>query len=93
MRRTAFAAERLGRIPGCRVRYEGPRFKEMVLETPLDGDELVSALARRGFLAGPSLGRWFPELGSCVLLAITERRTEADIEGLAEAIEKEVADR
>ena len=93
VRRTAAAARRLAELPGCRVRYEGARFKELVLETPIEADQLVKALARRGFLAGPALGRWYPDLSKCLLIAVTERRTADDINGLAEAIEKELAER
>jgi glycine dehydrogenase subunit 1 len=93
LRRTAFAARRLGELPGCSLRFDGPRFKEVVLETPIDASELAEALGRRGFLAGPALGRWYPELSNCLLIAVTERRSEEDILGLAEAIEKELAER
>jgi glycine dehydrogenase subunit 1 len=92
-RRTAFAAEKLASIPGCSVRFEGPRFKEFVLQTPVDGRELSSALAKRGFLVGPALGRWFVALEDCLLVSVTEKRTEDDILRLAEAIEKELAGR
>ena len=91
LRRTAVAAQRLGDIRGCRVRFGGPRFKELVLETPRAGDELAAGLVGRGYLVGPGLGRWFPDLSNCLLVAVTERRTGADIEGLAEAVEKELA--
>lgn len=92
MQRAHLARERLAEIPGCRVRYDGPTFKEFVLETPLPGERLVSTLADRGFLVGPALGRWYPDLADCVLVAVTERRTEEDISGLAEAIYKELAE-
>ena len=92
-RRTAAAAGRLGEIPGCSVRFDGPRFKELVLETPVEASSLVRSLAARGYLAGPALGRWYPELSKCLLVAVTERRTGDDINGLAEAIEKELAER
>ena len=92
-RRTAFAAERLAAIPGCSLRFTGPRFKEFVLSTPVDGVELGSALAKRGFLVGPALGRWFISLRDCLLVSVTEKRTEDDILGLVEAIEKELAER
>jgi glycine dehydrogenase subunit 1 len=92
-RRTAFAAARLAEIPGCRVRFDGPHFKEIVLETPVDGATLVPALAARGFLAGPALGSYWRELATCLLVAVTERRTEKDILAFAEAIEKELAER
>lgn len=91
-RRTAFAAKRLSEVPGCGIAFDGPRFKELVLRTPVDGGELVRRLNRRGFLVGPALGRYWPEHSDCLLVAVTERRTADDIEGLAEAIEKELTE-
>lgn len=93
LRRTAAARARLAQIPGCRVRFEGPVFKEFVLETPIPGSELIDALAGRGFLVGPGIGRWFESLSDCILVAVTECRTADDIDRLAEAIEKELAER
>ena len=92
-RHTAIAARVLGELPECSIRFDGARFKEIVLETPLEAGELCGRLADRGFLVGPSLGRWFPELDRCLLIAVTEKRTESEIRGLAEAIEKELAER
>jgi glycine dehydrogenase subunit 1 len=92
VRRAAFAARRLGEIPGCSVKFHGPHFKEIVLQTPVETGALVRGLARRGFLAGPALGRWYPELSDCLLVAVTEKRTIDEINGLAEAIEKELAE-
>jgi glycine dehydrogenase subunit 1 len=91
VRRTAFAARRLSEIPGCEVAFKGPHFKELVLRTPVEARSLERTIAERGYLTGPSLGRWWPELDDCLLVAVTERRTEQDIVGLAEAIEKELA--
>ena len=91
--RTARAAKRLSEIPNCSLAYDGPRFKELVLETPVPAAELARALARRGFLVGPDLGRWYPEAANQLVIAVTEKRTDEDIAGLAEAIEKELAER
>jgi glycine dehydrogenase subunit 1 len=93
VRRTAHAAKRLSAIRGCSLAFDGPRFKELVLRTPVDGRDMARALAKRGYLVGPALGRWYPDLSDCLLIAVTERRTEDDIAGLAEAIEKELAER
>lgn len=92
-RRAAATARRLAEIPGCSVRFPGPAFKEFVLQVPIPAGELTSALAKRGFLVGPPLGAWYPELDDCLLIAVTERRTTDDIAELAEAIEKELAER
>ena len=49
-------------------------------------DALVAELLSAGYLAGVPLGRWYPELDDCLLVAVTEKRTRAEIDGLAEAI-------
>ena len=92
-RRTARAAQLIGGIRGCEIAFPGPHFKEIVVRTPVDGAVLARALGSRGFLAGPALGRWWPELRNCLVVAVTERRTDNDIVRFAEAIEKELAQR
>ncbi len=90
--RTAYAARVLGRLPGCRIRFPGPHFKELTLETPIAADDLARRLAGRGFVIGPGLGRWFEDLSNCLLVAVTERRTTQQIDALGEALEKELAE-
>jgi glycine dehydrogenase subunit 1 len=34
-------------------------------------------------LAGVPLGRWYPQLDDCLLVAVTERRTKEEIDRLA----------
>jgi glycine dehydrogenase subunit 1 len=92
-RRTGLAARLLAELPGCRLAFDGPVFKEFVLETPMPAKELIGKLAERGYLAGPDLGRWYPDLANHLLIAVTEKRTEQDIHGLAEAIEKALTER
>lgn len=85
------AADRLSEVPGCSVHFDGPVFKEFVLRTPVDASPLLRSLASQGFLAGPALGRWYPGMEDCLLVAVTEKRTTEDIERFAEALEKELA--
>lgn len=92
-RRSGLAAAKLAEIPGCRLAFEGPVFKEFVLETPMPAKDLIGKLAERGYLAGPDLGRWYPDLTDHLLIAVTEKRTEQDVDGLAEAIEKALTER
>ncbi len=80
-----YAAEKLGAVSGCRVRFEGPFLKEFVLEVPVEADEVVRGLAESGYLVGPSL-KSFPDMANCLLVAVTERRTIEQIDGLAEAL-------
>jgi glycine dehydrogenase subunit 1 len=80
-----YAAEKLGAVSGCRVRFEGPFLKEFVLEVPVEADEVLRGLAESGYLVGPSL-QSFPDMANCLLVAVTERRTIHQIDGLAEAL-------
>ena len=38
-------------------------------------------------LAGLPLGTWYPELGDCLLVAVTEKRTRSEIEQLVNVLE------
>ena len=80
-----YAAEKLGAVSGCRVRFGGPFLKEFVLEVPVETDQVVRGLAESGYLVGPSL-QAFPDMANCLLVAVTERRTIDQIDGLAEAL-------
>jgi glycine dehydrogenase subunit 1 len=91
--RAAWAAGQLAALPGCSLAFDGPVFKEFVLRTPIPAAQLTRSLAKRGYLVGPALERWFPELDDCVLIAVTERRSTDDVQGLVQAIEKELAER
>jgi glycine dehydrogenase subunit 1 len=47
---------------------------------------LPRQLRQRGFLAALPLGRWFPHLADCFSLAVTEKRTRAEIDALVAAL-------
>ena len=54
------------------------------LEAPVE--RVLGRCAERGIAAGYPLGREYPEYGDGLLVAITERRTRAQIDDLAEAL-------
>ncbi len=73
---------------GLQPRFGGAFLNEFVVRVPGDAQELVRELCGRGRLVGPALGRDYPELSDCLLLAATERRTRDEIEGLVEAVRR-----
>lgn len=89
--RAHHAAELLSSVPGCSLAFDRPFFKEFALRIPGDGVRVSSALAERGYLVGPALETAFPRLSDCLLVAVTERRTPEEIEGLAKALAEAVA--
>jgi glycine dehydrogenase subunit 1 len=86
-----YAAERLAKVPGVSLRFAAPFFKEFALKLPKVPDRLVPRLAKQGFLAGVPLKTFDRALADCLLVAVTEKRTKAEIDAFAAALEKAVA--
>jgi len=86
-----YAAERLAKIPGVSLRFVAPFFKEFTLKLPKSPERVASRLARQGFLAGVPLKSFDRSLGDCLLVAVTEKRTKAEIDAFAAVLEKAVA--
>ena len=87
--KAAYTAERLTEIPGVEPLFPGaPSFKEFALRLPRPADEVRDELIERGFLAGVPL----PDAnGHALLVAVTERRTKAEIDALAGAMREALA--
>jgi glycine dehydrogenase subunit 1 len=89
-RKAHYAAERLAEVAGVRPRFRRPFFKEFTVAVPSDVPALLTRLVRAGFHAGLELGRWYPDLRDCVSIAVTEKRTRAEIDALAAAYATEL---
>jgi glycine dehydrogenase subunit 1 len=85
-RKAHYAAERLAQLPGVRLRFDRPFFKEFTLQVDAAVPDLLSGLLDKGYHAGLHLGRWYPELEKCLSVAVTEKRTRAEIDGLVSAL-------
>jgi glycine dehydrogenase subunit 1 len=81
-----YAAEQLIQIPGVRLKFNRPFFKEFALALSGNVPQVLSQLLKQGYHAGLHLGRWYKSLNDCVSIAVTEKRTKADIDGLAQAL-------
>jgi glycine dehydrogenase subunit 1 len=82
-----YAAQALSQIPGVRLRYGAPFFKEFTLEFPRAADGVVKRLLKRGILGGLPLGPFDPKLRNGLLEAVTEKRTREEIDAFARALE------
>jgi glycine dehydrogenase subunit 1 len=79
-----YAADRLISLDGVSLLHpQAPFFKEFALRLPRSANDVRDALAERGILAGVPLA----QAGEDVLLvAVTERRTRAQIDAYADAL-------
>ncbi len=85
-------AERLKRmlkgVPGLSLPFSGPTFNEFVVRLPEPASRVAERLARQGLVPGHPLGRDYADLRDCLLVAVTERRTDADFERLVAALSR-----
>jgi len=86
-----YAAEVLGKIPGVIPRFGAPFFKEFTLRLPKSPDRLLRALRKKRILGGVALGQFERGLRDSILVAVTERRTRAEIDAYALALAALVA--
>jgi len=87
-----YAAEKLTRVPGVRLAFDRPFFKEFTLRIPGDVRRTLADLINDGYLAGLWLGQYYEDFGDSIAVAVTEKRNKAEIDGLASALAKRVTD-
>jgi glycine dehydrogenase subunit 1 len=86
VRRTAYAREALAAVDGVELLHEAPVVREFALTLDAPVDDVLDRLAERGIGGGFALGRDYPEHENGLLVAITERRSKADIDAFARAL-------
>jgi glycine dehydrogenase subunit 1 len=86
--RARYCRDRLVEVAGARPAFDAPTFKEFTVRLPADPERVCERAAADGFLAGVPVKRLLPGRGldDALLVAVTERRTREEIDGLAEAV-------
>jgi glycine dehydrogenase subunit 1 len=80
--RAAYARRRLAEV-GLEPAFDAPHFKELTIRVGRHARDVVHDCRDRGVHPGFPLGRVYPELDDCLLVALTEKRTKRDIDRLA----------
>jgi glycine dehydrogenase subunit 1 len=87
--KTEYAATALAAVPGIRFEFpDEPRFKEFAVRLPRPVHEVIDAMVERGFLAGVPIPRGRDDL---LVVAVTERRSRAEIDAYVSAMSEVVA--
>jgi glycine cleavage system P protein (glycine dehydrogenase) subunit 1 len=66
--------------------FEAPSVKEVAFRTPIPAREVVKRARERGVHPGYVLGRDYEGMDDVLLVAVTERRTPADVDRLADVL-------
>ena len=90
MARARYAMQRMAELPGVTLPFSASHHvNEFVVDFGASGRTVADvneALLDRGFLGGADLSRTFPALGQSALYAVTEVRTQSEIDGLTAAL-------
>ncbi|MBE2912157.1 aminomethyl-transferring glycine dehydrogenase subunit GcvPA [Anoxybacillus flavithermus] len=71
---------------GFDVVFTGPFFNEFVIRLNKPIAEVNKKLLEKGIIGGYDLGRDYPELQNCMLIAVTELRTKEEIDMLVKEL-------
>ena len=82
----AYAQYRTTQVAGYEMVFDEPVFNEFVLRCPKSAEKVRAACLKKGVDPGLPLGRFYPEYDDCLLVAVTERKTKADVDRLCEAL-------
>jgi glycine dehydrogenase subunit 1 len=92
LQRTAYTRERLQALDGVSALHQQPVVREFAVRLEAPVEHVVARCRAEGVNPGYPLGRDYPdEFGDGLLVAITERRTRAQIDRLVEVLGAAVA--
>ena len=91
LRRTDYARRTLSALPGVRTLHDAPVVREFAVALDAPVEAVLARCAQEGVNAGFALGHDYPEHPDGLLVAITERRSRADIDHLADVLGRAVA--
>ena len=91
LQRTHYAREALTALDGVEALHARPVVREFAVSLDASVDAVIERCAAEGVACGVPLGGDYPEFENGLLVAITERRSRADIDRLAEVLGAAVA--
>lgn len=88
LKRSRELATAVSSLGGAGLKFSAPFFNEFVVDVRQPAAKVLAVLRERQILGGVDLGRFYPELATCILMTATELTTTADINALATALDE-----
>ncbi len=86
LQRSRELATAVSSLDGIDLKFTAPFFNEVVVDVHQPAATVLAQLQERGILGGVDLGRWYPELSTCILMNATELTTTGEIDALTNAL-------
>ncbi len=87
LQKAQYLASAIVEIPGFRLRFNGPIFREFVVDTPKPAAEIIKLLSDKGILPGLDL-KQFDSKDTGLLIAVTEKRTKGEMDLFVSELKK-----
>jgi glycine dehydrogenase subunit 1 len=84
--RASYAREAIAALDGYEPAYPGPVFNEFVVRCPDDAADIRRRCRAAGVDPGLPLGRFYPDMADCLLVAVTEKRKKENIDKLVKVL-------
>ena len=75
-------------LEGFKPYFDSPFVREFAVRTPVPARQLILSMVERRILPGVDAGRWYKNMNDCLIVALTEKRTEAEITRLVEGLKE-----
>jgi len=86
LQKAHYACRELTKLAGFSNAFGASYFKEFVIRCPRPVAEINAELLQEKIIGGLDLGLYYPELKNCMLLCVTENRTQDDIDKLVKKL-------
>ena len=86
LQKAHYAASQIAKLPGYQMACKSPFFKEFTVNCPQPADQINKLLLEKRILGGFSSSREYPHLTHAMTIAVTEKRTKAEIDALVAAL-------
>ena len=83
-----YLKEQIIKISGFKEKFTSPFFKEFAIECKKSVKEINEELLKKNIIGGYDLGRAYPEMKNTMLLCVTEKRTEEEIDRFVNVLKK-----
>ena len=83
-----YASKKICELPGYKMKFTSPFFKEFVVQTPVTPKKIINNLGRQGILAGVDLSGLKMGLKGCLMVAVTEKASYEQIDELVFRLSK-----
>ncbi len=92
LQRAHYLFDKLKEVAGVRQVFERPFFNEFLIQLNQPVETVAEIMKEKGFLAGITVKRMYPELDNCLLVAVTEMNAREELDAYAVALKEALAE-